>query len=196
MNQQKNNFKNNRQTQLQSYQHAIRLFWKQLYTTGGKTIYSLQQFGPNKPEWINIEHIFPMAWVVNELKCKDRRDCRYRKKFNFIESDMHNMYAARKDVNQTRGAMPFGIIKGEKHHFKGCDFEVDFRSRRVEPRPEARGRIARAMLYMADEYNLDIYRKQRQMLEKWNKQYPPDKEEKRHNAAVAKIQGKPNPYIK
>uniref|UniRef100_UPI003AF5A1BF endonuclease n=1 Tax=Thiolapillus sp. TaxID=2017437 RepID=UPI003AF5A1BF len=112
------------------------------------------------------------------------------------ESDMHNMYPARKDVNQTRGAMAFGIIEGENHKYRGCDFEVDFRKRRVEPRPEVRGRIARAMLYMSDEYGLDIYRKQRKMLEKWNRQFPPDAEEKRHNRAVAKIQGKPNPYIR
>ena len=52
---------NIQQTQLGSYQHAIRLFWRELYAAGGKTLYSQQQFGPTKPDWINIEHVFPMA---------------------------------------------------------------------------------------------------------------------------------------
>ena len=137
-----------------------------------------------------------MSWVTRKLDCGKREQCRHNSlRFNLIESDMHNLYPARKDVNQTRSAMAFGLIRGEQHYYRECDFEVDFRARRVEPRPEVRGRIARAMLYMADEYDLDIYRKQRRLLEKWHRQYPADAEEKHHNAAVARIQGKPNPYI-
>ncbi len=179
-----------------NYLDSLRSYWQGVYPEGGETLYCGRKFRPFDRS-VNVEHIYPMSWVTRKLGCGKREQCRHNSaRFNLIESDMHNMYAARKDVNQTRSAMAFGIIKGEKHYYKGCDFEVDFRARRVEPRPEVRGRIARAMLYMADEYDLEIYRKQRRMLEKWNKQFPADTEEKRHNAAVARIQGKPNPYIR
>ncbi len=179
-----------------NYLDSLRDYWQGLYPRGGETLYCGKRFRPFDRS-VNVEHIYPMSWVTKKLGCGKREQCRHNSpRFNLIESDMHNMYPARKDVNQTRSSMPFGIIPGENHYYKGCDFEVDFRKHRVEPRPEARGRIARAMLYMADKYGLDLYRKQRKLLEKWNRQYPPDEEEKRHNKAVARIQGKPNPWIR
>ena len=52
------------------------------------------------------------------------------------------------------------------------------------------------MLYMADTYDLPLYKKQRRLMEDWNRRYPPDAEELRHNRLVSQLQGKPNPYIK
>jgi deoxyribonuclease-1 len=179
-----------------NYLDSLRSYWQGVYPNGGETLYCGKKFRPFD-RGVNVEHVYPMSWVTKKLHCGKRDQCRHNSaRFNLIESDMHNMYAARKDVNQTRSSMAFGMIKGEKHYYKNCDFEVDFRRHRVEPRPEVRGQVARAMLYMADEYGLDIYKKQRRMLEKWNRQYPPGTEEKHHNKAVARIQGKSNPYIK
>ncbi len=190
-----NEAKNQRQTQLRSYQHAIRLFWKELYSTGGKTIYSLQQFGPNKPEWINIEHIFPMAWVVNELKCKDRRDCRYRKIFNFIESDLHNLYPSRRDLNMLRASHRFGVIKGEVRAFGSYDFKVDIKRRIVEPAPASQGEVARSMFHMSQTYDLKIFTKQAQTLAYWNKVDQPSNEERRRNDLIEQLQGTRNIFI-
>lgn len=179
-----------------NYLDSLRSYWQGVYPNGGETLYCGKKFRPFDRN-VNVEHIYPMSWVTKQLGCGKRERCRHTSpRFNLIESDMHNMYPARKDVNQMRSAMAFSIIDGEHHQYENCDFEADFHKRRVEPRPAARGRIARAMLYMADEYGLEIYRKQRRLMERWNSQYPPDAEEKRHNRAVAKIQGKPNPYIK
>jgi deoxyribonuclease-1 len=178
-----------------NYLDSLRPFWREIYPDGGETLYCGQQFRPFDRQ-VNVEHVYPMSWVTRKLKCGKREQCRHRSnRFNLIESDMHNLYPALKEINQARGSMPFAEIPGEKRYRKGCDFEVDFRKHRVEPRPEARGRIARAMLYMADEYGLDLYKRQRKLLEKWNRQYPPDEEERRHNRAVKRIQGKGNPYI-
>ena len=179
----------------QNYLDNLRTFWQALYPNGGETLYCGKKFKPFDRD-VNVEHVYPMSWVTRKLKCGDRERCRHNSpRFNYIESDMHNLYPARKDVNQTRGAFPFAMIEGEEHFYQGCDFEVDFRRRQVEPRPEARGRIARAMLYMADEYDLEIYRRQRKLLERWHHQYLPDEEERRRNRIIARLQGKPNPYI-
>jgi deoxyribonuclease-1 len=187
---------NTPQTHLGSYQQAIRLFWRELYATGGKTLYSLQQFGPSKPDWINIEHIFPMAWVVNELDCVDRRDCRHTStKFNYIESDLHNLYPSRRDLNMLRGSHRFGVVKGEIRAFGSYNFKVDKKRRIIEPAPASQGEVARAMFHMSMTYKLKIFTRQAKTLAYWNKLDQPSKEEKRRNDLIEELQGTRNYFI-
>lgn len=184
------------QNELASYQKAIRYFWRELYTTGGKTLYSQQRFGPTKPDWINIEHVFPMGWVVKTLDCKDRKDCRYTSdKFNFIESDMHNLYPSRRDLNMLRASKRFGVIKGEIRAIGSYDFKVDHKNRIIEPTPASQGEIARSMFHMSQAYNLKIFTKQARTLAYWNKIDQPSKEEKRRNDIIESIQGTRNYFI-
>lgn len=184
------------QTELTSYQKSIRYFWRELYATGGKTLYSQQVFGPNKPEWINIEHIFPMGWVVKALNCRDRKDCRYTSDaFNFIESDMHNLYPSRRDLNMLRASNRFGVIKGEIRAIGSYQFKVDKKQRIIEPAPASQGEIARAMFHMSQAYKLDIFSKQAQTLAYWNRIDQPSKEEKRRNDIIESIQGTRNYFI-
>jgi len=186
----------NAQTQINSYQKSLRLFWRELYSTGGKTLYSQQTFGPSKPDWINIEHIFPMAWVVNALKCEDRRDCRYKsKKFNFIESDLHNLYPSRRDLNLLRASHRFGKVKGELRLFGSYDFKIDNKNRIVEPAPASQGEIARAMFHMSTSYGLKIFSRQAEILAYWNKVDQPSKEEMRRNDLIEQLQGTRNKFI-
>ncbi len=186
----------NGQTQINSYQKSLRLFWRELYSTGGKTLYSQQEFGPSKPDWINIEHIFPMAWVVNALKCKDRRDCRYHnKKFNFIESDLHNLYPSRRDLNLLRASHRFGKVKGELRLFGSYNFKIDKKRRIVEPAPASQGEIARAMFHMSTSYDLKIFSRQAEILAYWNRVDQPSKEEMRRNDLIERLQGTRNRFI-
>lgn len=188
------------QTQIKNYSKALRLFWGQVYREGGQTIYSLQEFGPNKPEWINVEHVFPMAWVVKGLvkqkKCRDRRDCRRKsKRFNLIESDLHNLYPSRRDLNMLRGSYRFGNIKGELRLFGGYDFEINPQARLIEPTPASQGEVARSMFYMANAYDLKIFSKQAKTLAYWNKADQPSNEEKRRNDLIEELQGTRNHFI-
>ena len=184
------------QTQIGSYQQAIRFFWRELYSTGGKTLYSQQHFGPTKPEWINIEHVFPMGWVVKSLKCRDRRDCRYNSEsFNFIESDLHNLFPSRRDLNMLRASKRFGVIKGAVRAIGSYDFKIDNKNRMIEPAPASQGEIARAMFHMSQAYQLKIFQKQKQTLAYWNKIDQPSKEEKRRNDIIEEIQGTRNYFI-
>ena len=179
-----------------NYLDSLRTFWQEIYPDGGETLYCGYRFHPYDRR-VNAEHVYPMSWVTHQLHCGSRDRCRRTSaRFNLIESDMHNIYPALARVNEARGAMAFGEVPGEQHLFKGCDFEIDYRKRRVEPRPGARGRIARALLYMADTYGLTLYERQRRLMEKWNRQYPPDAAERRHERRVARIQGRHNPYIR
>ncbi len=179
-----------------AYFDTLPIFWSQLYGAGGETLYCGKRFGPSKSSAINVEHVLPMSWVVKELGCKTREFCRKGSElFNRIESDMHNLYPALATINEARGAMAYGTVLGERRRFGSCDFEVDEKRRRAEPRRQVRGNIARAMFYMHKSYGIRIYRPQGQMLQQWNRQDPPDDAERRRNDRIQSLQGTRNPFI-
>ncbi|MDZ7752443.1 MAG: endonuclease [Gammaproteobacteria bacterium] len=178
-----------------SYLDNIPIFWRNLYPDGGTTLYCGEPFKPFDRR-VNIEHVFPMSWATRHLGCGNRDRCRRTSRlFNRIETDMHNLYPALRDINEARGAQAFGIIDGERHLRRGCDFEVDSGPRRVEPRPAVRGDIARAMLYMEHRYGLPLYKRQRRLLEEWHRHDPPDAMEHRRNRLIEALQGQANPFI-
>ena len=178
------------------YFEALPLFWQKIYPEGGETLYCGKSFGRSKGRSINIEHVYPMAWAVRAQGCRKRDECRRsNRRFNQIEADMHNLYPARKEINKSRSSHPFGMIEGEPREYGKCDFELDRKRRKVEPRPAVRGNIARAMFHMSETYGLRIYRRQGEMLQRWNREDPPDREERRRNQAIEGIQGTRNRFI-
>jgi len=179
-----------------SYIEALREFWGVVYADGGTELYCGAPFDRRRGRQLNVEHVYPMSWVTRELHCGTRDQCRKRSAaFNGIEADLHNLYPARTDANQLRSSMAYAEIAGEQSALRGCDIEVDRRSRRVEPRPAVRGEIARAMFYMQDAYGLPIYPRQGELLLRWHRADPPDAEERRRNDAIAALQGRRNPFI-
>jgi len=177
------------------YLNTVPVFWRTLYPDGGEGLYCGRAFASHDRDY-NIEHVYPMAWVTRALRCGDRHACRKNSsKFNQIESDMHNMYPVRKDLNRARASYPYREIRGEQRVERGCDLEIDHRSRAVEPRPASRGNIARAMLYMEDRYGLKLYERQRRQLLEWHRADPVDAHEHWRNRRIAEVQGEPNRWI-
>lgn len=178
------------------YFNILPLFWSRIYPSGGETLYCGRKFGSRKGRAINIEHVYPMGWTLKKFRCLDRNRCRKTSpQFNRIEADMHNLYPSRSDINSARSSYAFSILKGERRHFGQCDFEIDQYRRKIEPRPSSRGNIARAMFYMHYTYGLSIFRKQGELLKRWHREDPPDREERRRNDAIEKIQGTRNRFI-
>lgn len=159
-------------------------------------------------EW---EHVVPAArfggelaaWRSGHASC-EKRGKKYRgrrcarkisERFRRVEGDMHNLYPAIGALNQARGDRAMALIDDEERAFGSCDFEVH--ERQVEPRPEARGEIARASLYLDAAYpDLAIFDDaERTMFEDWHRLDPPDNGERRRNAFIAAAQGNRNPWI-
>lgn len=187
---------NKGQGKVTNYNYTLQLFWGDLYGHGGVTVYSQQRFGHIKPDWTNAEHIFPMAWVVNSLTCRDRKDCRrHSKQFQFIEADLHNIYPARKDLNMARGSYSFGEIENKERVWVDYDFGIDYKRKLVEPPHVSKGEIARAMFYIVDAYGLALFKKQAELLRDWNQIDPPSKEEQRRNKIIEKLQQTRNYFI-
>jgi deoxyribonuclease-1 len=184
------------QTALADYEQARRVFWSRLYADGGETLYCGRSFTGPGTQGVNVEHVLPMSWVTRALDCGSREQCRIEsERFRRIEADLHNLWPALTHVNDARGALAFGEVAGEAWRFRGCDFEVDERRRVAEPRPAARGEIARSMFYMSREYGLPIYARQGRELQAWNRADPPSDEERRRNDLIQAIQGTRNRFI-
>jgi deoxyribonuclease I len=184
------------QIAIPDYTQARILFWSKVYPKGGETLYCAEKFRDHRHSDINIEHVFPMAWTLPKFGCVDREQCRSTSaRFRHLEADLYNLFPARMYINRVRGNLPFGMIAGEKRDFGNCDFEVDYYSHVVEPRPAARGEIARAMFYMYETYGLVIYARLGRTLKQWNHDDPPSEREKQRNDTIEKLQGTRNRFI-
>lgn len=184
---------------IKDYEQARKVFWQQLYKGEFTTLYCAESYPELPRHGVNIEHVFPMGWVTHALNCGTRKQCRSNPQFNAIEADLHNLFPSRSDVNEERGSLRYGEVPGETRMFgQACDFEVSQSARVVEPRPEVRGDIARAMFYMQDRYRaegLTIYAKQAELLKRWHALDPPDQYEMWRNNRIEQLQGNRNPFI-
>ena len=181
------------QTQIRNYSKARRLHWQKLYPHGGFTFYCGEPF--EDKTGLNVEHIYAASWMGAFLGCGSREDCRRTsERFNHMEADMHNLYPARADVNRARSNYLFAIIEGEPGP-EECDFEHNTSSRVAEPRPIARGNIARAIFYMHKEYGLPIDTRMVDLLKAWNRADPVSCHEMRRNNTIEELQGTRNRFI-
>ena len=146
---------------------------------------------------LEIEHVYPASWMGNHLNCGNRDECRrhptHKVRFNHMEADLHNLYPAMAGMNGARSNKTFGIIPGEKYSLVSCDFETN--SSTAEPRPGARGEIARAILYMRDEYGLPVDPALLETIQQWHQDDPPSTEEVWRNEMIFKLQRTRNRFI-
>jgi deoxyribonuclease-1 len=161
-------------------------------------------------EW---EHVVPAAvlgrridaWQHGDPRCVSKRGQPFRgrrcarrvsERFRHLEGDMHNLFPALGAINNARGKAAFGLIDGEERAFGRCDLEIT--ADLIEPRPAARGDIARACLYMDGAYpDLDLLDEPaRRLLTGWSQADPPDDWERRRNEHIALVQGNRNPWIR
>ncbi len=182
------------QTQIPDYRTARGFHWTELYPNGGWTLYCGEPFRDRSA--LSVEHIYPASWMSEYLDCGSRKQCRRSsERFNHMEADMHNLYPALPSINQARSNYQFGIIEGEAREFGECDFERDNSARIAEPRPIARGNVARSIFYMHTEYGLPVPTEMVELLMQWNGEDPPSCHEMRRNNKIEELQGTRNPYI-
>jgi deoxyribonuclease I len=157
-------------------------------------------------EW---EHIVPAHAFGHTRRCwrekicnsngkpyKGRRCCtKTDKVFKAMEADLHNLVPAVGELNGDRSNRSFSMVSGEPRAYGACDFEIDFDTDKVEPRPEVRGDIARVYFYFQKRYGLPISKKQRKLFDVWNRADPVDRWEQDRNFLIKGIQGNGNPFV-
>ncbi|WP_196223147.1 endonuclease [Roseibium sp. RKSG952] len=182
------------QIQIGSYKDARAVFWEDLFPGGFEELYCGVSVSAREDH--NIEHIFPAFWMTKTQNCGSRRTCRRNSPaFNRMEADLHNLLPTRTSVNAARGSFPFGEVPGEDHDFAGCDFEEN--SGIVEPRPAARGQIARAILHMTEAYGAEniLPDGQLSLMRQWDRYDPPTALEHARNDRIEELQGTRNSFI-
>jgi len=160
-----------------------------------------------KVEW---EHIVPAKVFGGERLCWQRNVCtkqdgtKYKgraccakidEEFQKMEADLHNLAPEIGTINQAIGVYPFGLVMEPIGNFMGCPLKISKTEKKVEPRSEIRGLIARTYLYMYKTYGLILPEKDKNLYESWDRKYSPDKWEIEWNKRVKEIQGNSNIYI-
>ncbi len=173
-------------------------FYKKLYKHGGRTLYCNERF--TTKSGLNVEHVYPASWMKDTADCsgRSRQQCRDESpRFNRMEADLHNLYPALAGINGDRSNYDFAIIGADVNEpdYGACDFEIDAAERLAEPRPAARGEIARAMFYMHKEYGLPLSPSQFELLRGWHEADEVSAEEVRRNNEIFDIQETRNLYI-
>jgi deoxyribonuclease I len=154
-------------------------------------------------------------WTSGDDRCVDRKGKRYKGRkcagkspeFARMEGDLHNLFPVVGEVNAMRGDLPMGVLDPPDRtpaHRKATDDVFTFGACKstVErgvflPRPEVRGDLARASLYMDRAYPSRhiLDEGHRALFERWSAEDPPDDWERERNRAIAERQGNANPFI-
>ncbi|HAL67618.1 MAG TPA: deoxyribonuclease, partial [Pseudomonas sp.] len=147
-------------------------------------------------EW---EHIVP-AWQIGHLRqcwqSGGRKACsQHDEVYKRAEADLHNLVPSVGEVNGDRSNYSFGWLPEQRGQYGKCLTQVDFKARKVMPRPSIRGMIARTYFYMSKQYNLRLSRQDRQLFEAWNKTYPPQPWEYQRNQRVGCLMGRGNEFV-
>ena len=152
-------------------------------------------FGHSFKEWLHSEQ-FPQCSRTHG-KRKRGRDCaRTNPEFRRMEADMYNLWLTIGELNAHRANYPINTIPGEVRNYGSCDFEVW--DQQVEPRPEARGIMARAYLYMDSSYpgrGIIPNERFRKLLKEWSKEFPVNATERQWAEEILRIQGNCNPFV-
>lgn len=155
-----------------------------------------QEHRAARTEW---EHIVPAWHFGHQRQCWQsggRENCVDTDPvFRVMEADLHNLTPVVGEVNADRSNFQYGEIPGEATQYGSCDAETNFKGRVFEPRPEARGLVARVNFYMADRYNLRLSSKQERLFMAWDKMYPVSEWEKERDRRIAARMGHHNPFV-
>ncbi len=160
----------------------------------------------NRIEWehVVLAHAFGQSfseWRDGHPKCVNKKEKKFKgrkcaekmnKKYRRIQADMYNLYPAIGEVNGRRSNYSMAIIKGEKREFGKCDVEI--KNKKVEPREDIRGEIARTYLYMDSVYpgRGIISKKNRKLFDAWERSDPVDQWECERARKIQKLQGNKN----
>ncbi|MAX56267.1 MAG: endonuclease I [Alcanivoracaceae bacterium] len=166
------------------------LFLKQIYANGGKTLYCQESFRPG--DRISVEEIYDERRLAQHFGCRSSRLCDNNPEFAEIRRDRHSLFPVTRKAELDRRRTLFGDLPDTTAADSECGYRQSFQV--FQPPPHAKGNVARAMLYLHEQYDLPLLGTL-EMYQRWNREDPVDDEERRRNGAIAEVQGNRNPFI-
>ena len=154
----------------------------------------------NRASRIEWEHVVPAWQFGHQRQCWQdggRKNCAASDPvFRMAEGDLVNLVPAVGEVNGDRSNYPFSAWSRQPEPVYGqCRTVVDFGMKRVQPREEVRGRVARIQFYMHERYGLRMSAQDRQLFCAWSREYPVDGWETERNRRIEAIQGSGNGFV-
>ena len=138
-------------------------------------------------EGMNAEHGWPQGYFNQSYP---------------MRSDLHHIFPSFITPNSARGNLPFAVVSNAVYSTSNGT-KMD--SQGFEPADSVKGDAARAMLYFVVRYydrsiregmNYGNFWTNRvPMFLKWNRQDPPDANERRRNDLISQFQGNRNPFV-
>ena len=124
-------------------------------------------------------------------KCAEKVNHEFRR----MQADMYNLYPAVGEINGLRSNYSMAMIPGKNYRFGECRTKIE--DRKIEPRPEVRGEIARTYFYMERAYpgHGIISGKNEKLFQVWDKADPVNEQECERASRIAKIQGNINMVV-
>lgn len=155
-----------------------------------------QEVRASRLEW---EHIVPASSIGKARQCWQkggRKNCNATDPvFSRMEADLFNLYPSVGEVNADRSDYRFGVVQDSRQRHGQCDFRVDFKGRKAQPREAVRGIIARTYFYMFDRYGLRMSKAQEALFMEWNAQYPVSQGEMERESRTAAVMGHHNEFV-
>ncbi|AMB86476.1 deoxyribonuclease [Pseudomonas agarici] len=153
----------------------------------------------NRAARIEWEHIVPAWHIGHQRQCWQQGGRKYCSQhdpaYKRAEADLHNLVPSIGEVNGDRSNFSFGWLPEQKGQYGSCLTQVDFKAKKVMPRPSIRGMIARTYFYMSKQYGLRLSKQDRQLYEAWHKTYPVQVWERQRNQRVACVMGRGNEFV-
>ncbi len=148
-------------------------------------------------EWEHIVTAHNMGHFLPCWKEGGRKNCsNNNEQFDLMEGDLHNLYPAIGEVNGDRSNFMFSQWTNEPEPMYGkCSTIVDFELKKVQPRKEARGIIARVSFYMEKTYGVSLSNQDRKLFEAWDRMHPVSSKECLRDKRIYNVQGDHNPFV-
>ncbi|HAH05118.1 MAG TPA: hypothetical protein DCM05_01115 [Elusimicrobia bacterium] len=137
---------------------------------------------------MNVEHVWPQSFFDKQLPMK---------------SDVHHLMATFIHPNSVRGSNPFCLVSGSGRYQNSGGAKASENC--FEPPDEAKGRVSRSLLYFMTRYydkpitkggfGEHFWNQKLELLLRWNREFPPSREEQARNDLVQSFQGNRNPYV-
>ncbi|MDE5603060.1 MAG: endonuclease [Helicobacter sp.] len=132
---------------------------------------------------IELEHIMPAHTFGKNLSCwkkGGRKECAKDPLFKQMEGDLQNIVPAIGEINADRGNLSFreSPKKWLFNQYGQCKVYANFKDKEFYPANYSKGWIARSYLYMQKTYKIRLSKKERQLMEAWDRMYPMSKKER------------------
>ncbi|BEG57278.1 endonuclease [Helicobacter sp. NHP21005] len=144
----------------------------------------------NQRAWrVEWEHIMPAENFGKHLACwrqGGRKACEKDPTFEKMEADMFNLVPAIGEVNGDRNNYRYAQAPKNMvfNQYGNCKVYTDFKEKRFYPADYSKGWITWAYLHMSQTYGINLSKAEKQLMEAWDKMYPPSKWEMERTAIV------------